>query len=146
MKIDVEPYGWGEAIPGNIAVLLTDVSSHLNRLLAEPVADHINVVHVSRGKRRAEDTLPILGIWPDNHSTHRPGPFVVKVCLSVLPRVLSRTIQLRAIRRWSQQLVSRGALRIGVRIHLAAHGGTMADTAALSKLGRLRECLIRLRR
>ena len=47
MKIDVEPYGWGEAIPGNIAVLLTDVSSHLNRLLAEPVADHINVVHVS---------------------------------------------------------------------------------------------------
>ena len=47
MTVDVEPRGWGEAIPGNIAVLLTDVSSHLNRLLAEPVADHINVVHVS---------------------------------------------------------------------------------------------------
>ena len=47
MTVDVESLGWGEAIPGDIEVLLADVSSHLNRLLVEPVADHIKVVPVS---------------------------------------------------------------------------------------------------
>ena len=44
MKLIVESYGWGEGIPSNIEVLLADVASHLNRLLAEPIEDHITVV------------------------------------------------------------------------------------------------------
>ena len=47
MKIDVEPHSWGEAIPSNIEALLADVISHLNRLLVEPVPDHIKVLPVS---------------------------------------------------------------------------------------------------
>ena len=47
MNIEVEPQGWGEAIPSNVSVLLTDVASHLNRLLVEPVVEQIKVVPVS---------------------------------------------------------------------------------------------------
>ena len=47
MKIEVEPHGWGDAIPSNIEALLTDVASHLNRLLVQPVAERIMVVPVS---------------------------------------------------------------------------------------------------
>lgn len=47
IKIEVQPHGWGEAIPSNIEALLTDVASHLNRLVAQPVSEHITVVSVS---------------------------------------------------------------------------------------------------
>ena len=47
MKIEAEPHGWGDAIPSNIEALLTDVASHLNRMLVEPVAERIMVVPVS---------------------------------------------------------------------------------------------------
>ena len=47
MHIDLESHAWGEAIPSNVAALLADVASHLNRLLVEPVSDHVIVVPAS---------------------------------------------------------------------------------------------------
>lgn len=47
MKIEVKPHGWGEAMPSNVEALLSDVASHLNRLLVDPVVEHIMVVPAS---------------------------------------------------------------------------------------------------
>lgn len=47
MEISVSNSGWGAAQPIDVAVLLADVASHLNRLLVEPVAEQIRVVPVS---------------------------------------------------------------------------------------------------
>ena len=46
MNIEVQPGGWGDAHPSNVASLLGDVASHLNQLLTKPVSDHIKVVPV----------------------------------------------------------------------------------------------------
>lgn len=43
MRIEVEPRGWGDALPSDIEALLYDVASHINRLLAEPVVERILV-------------------------------------------------------------------------------------------------------
>ena len=78
MRIDVQPHGWGEAIPANVTALLADVASHLNRLLINPVSDHIKVVPVS-----GPDAVPIT-LYRQSPS----GPI---------------TIQLTALdRKWSQ--------------------------------------------
>lgn len=54
MIIDVEPFGWGAASPEDIGILLADVASHLDRLLAEPVVEQIRVVPAS-----GPDVVPI---------------------------------------------------------------------------------------
>ena len=49
MTIGVEPHGWGDAQPVNIKAVLDDAASHLNRLVDEPIMDHI-LVEAAHGK------------------------------------------------------------------------------------------------
>ena len=69
MKLDVAPHTWGEAIPSNIEVLLTDVVSHLTRLLVEPVDEQIRAVPVS-GPGAVPRTLYRYGA---------PGPITIQL-------------------------------------------------------------------
>ena len=140
MKIEVEPRGWGDALPVDIEALLTDVASHLNRLLVEPVAERIMVVPVSGTgavprtlyRYSASGPVTIQLTARDKRWAKFAYQFAHEFC-----HVLSGYERLR---RWSQQLVARSALRIGVRIHPPAHGGALADDVTISKLGGLRGC------
>ena len=69
LQVHVEPSDWGDARPLNIARLLDNVASHINRELRDPVAGTINV-------RRAPSTvyLPQTLIGES-----RPGSYVVQL-------------------------------------------------------------------
>ena len=54
LEIKVVPQGWGRAPTSNIEVLLTDVASHVHRLLRCPVTDCIVVVAAS-----GDDAVPV---------------------------------------------------------------------------------------
>ena len=145
MKLEVEPSGWGEAIPSNIEVLLTDIASHLNQLLAEPVLDHIKVVPVS-----GPDTVPKTLY---RYSACGPSPF------SSLPRnrkwsqlayqfshefchVLSNYERLRDNpNNWFHEALCELASVFTLR-RMAER---LADATAVSQLGRLRAIFGELR-
>ena len=69
MIIDVEPFGWGAASPEDIGILLADVSSHLDRLLAEPVVEQIRVV--------PESGLDVVPITLFRHA--QSGPITIQL-------------------------------------------------------------------
>ena len=55
MEITIEPYSWGEARPTDIRTLLSDVGSHINRLMRDPFAGSIQVVPAPCG-----DFIPMI--------------------------------------------------------------------------------------
>ena len=69
MEISVSNSGWGEARTIDITVLLADVASHLNRLLVEPVVEHISVVPVCH-----PGAVPMT---PYRHGA--PGPITIQL-------------------------------------------------------------------
>ena len=78
MKIAVQPDSWGHALPQDIATLLTDTASHINRMLSGPVTDHVHVI-----------PAPETDWTPRTHYRHAPN---APICIQLTARN----------RRWAQ--------------------------------------------
>ena len=69
MKIAIEPHGWGEAGPRDIGTLLSDVASHINRLMRDPFAGSIQVVPAPCG-----DFIPMI-----HYRASRQDPITIQL-------------------------------------------------------------------
>ena len=93
MQLHISQSDWGDAQIDNIASLLKDTASHLNRLLRTPFKGTIYVAPSPPGKppRAIYRSSPRRAIC---NFAIRPKSQVVSICLSVFTRVLSCTMWL----------------------------------------------------